>query len=964
MLAGSPLLFVCSSVVAMLFACQPSLGENAIPAKDRLDISGTWSIRLDEKNVGEYDRWFAEPLGEQSIPLPGTTDQAGYGYRLDRETMTYPVPVLRTQWPNTAKVQKANQAGHLVRDWLYVGKAWYQRPITIPENWKGKHVQLLLERVTWESKVYLDDRFVGTCDSLAAEHRFDLGELSPGVHRLTVRVDNGMAHNIGIISHSYGPETQSRWNGIVGRIELIATDSVYAKQVDYFPAADRRSVGLKLHVANKSGSAATGTVTVSIYADGGSEDDRVVVGSLETPIRASTDGDEIALTVPITKPVQPWDEFHPVRYVAEVRLNVTAGGRSMSHTVKERFGFRHIQRDVRAIMINGRRVFLRGTLDCCVFPNTGYPPTTVDAWREVLGTIKEHGFNHVRFHSWCPPEAAFEAADQLGIYLGAETCFWVDDWTANTSSRPGRLGQDADVVEFIRREIRRMSDAYGNHPSFAFFCIGNEFGNKGTDWNIVNQLIAEAKQRDPRRLYNASTARRRVSADDFWVTHHTGKAGTRGIGPAHTNWDFSAAVASTDLPLVGHETGQRPVFPDYDQLLPKFRGPLKPYNLIRLRNQLADAGMMDQVKDFERASARFQLIQYKAEHEAMLRTPDYAGYQLLMLNDFTGQAEALVGILDAFWQSKGVISVKEVRQWNSPTVPLARIDRFTWTTDETFEAMIEVSHFGPLDLERASATWTLTTPEGNRLADGKLGPLEIKTGGLTRFGQIKVSLSKLTKATALTLRVEVGDAANQWTIWVYPPENNQPEAGDVLIAHRFDEVTEKALADGRRVLLLAHGLKNEYAASTQFPSVYWSAGWGNNRFSSLGILCDPRHLALAKFPNDGHSDWQWYELNNGATTFDLTDLARDLNPIVQTVPDFHHNRLLANVFDTRCGEGKLVVCGYDLSSRLKERHAARQLYRSILMYMKSDAFDPPIETDLSVLRKLLLQRAATSNTGD
>ena len=102
-------------------------------------------------------------------------------------------------------------------------------------------------------------------------------------------------------------------------------------------------------------------------------------------------------------------------------------------------------------------------------------------------------------------------------------------------------------------------------------------------------------------------------------------------------------------------------------------------NLERYRRALVANGLGGQMKDFVRASARFQLTQYKAEHEAMLRTRGYAGYQLLMLNDFTGQSEALVGILDPFWETKGVVSAAEVRAWNAPTVVLARFAKFVWT---------------------------------------------------------------------------------------------------------------------------------------------------------------------------------------------------------------------------------------------------------------------------------------------
>jgi len=913
-------------------------------ADDTLSLAGRWRFRLDPRDLGERQKWFTVVLPD-SIALPGTTDQAGKGYPLDRQRMSYPVEFLRTRWPATAKVHQADTAGYLVRPWYYVGKAWYQRRIEIPDAWRDQYVRLRLERSIWQTHVWIDDRDAGTDDSLVAEHRFDLGVLPPGAHHLTICVDNGMIHNIGIAGHAYGPETQSRWNGIVGRLELVATSPVFLDRVQVYPAADRRSVRVVADVQNTTGTPVTATVDFEILGE--NRDQRF--GSARAVFSAEPGRNAVERRIAVSGSVEPWDEFHLRRYRLAARLQ--AGG--PRHTVVQRFGFRHIQRDGRTIRVNGRRIFLRGTLDCCVYPKTGHPPMRVRDWLRVMHVIKDHGFNHVRYHSWCPPEAAFEAADRLGLYLAPETPFWVDRWITKTSSRPKLLGHDPDVLDYIRREIRRMADAYGNHPSFAFFCIGNEFG-AASDWDRINSLLEEAKRHDPRRLYTASTTRQRVPADDYWVTAHApNKAPVRGIGPPHTDWDFSQAARSIDQPVIAHETGQRPVFPDYDDLLPKFTGPLKPYNMLRFRAQLAAAGMADQAKEFEWASARFQYVLYKAEHEAFLRTADYTGYELLMLNDFTGQSEALVGIVDPFWEPKGVVRAEEVRQWCGPVVPLARFDRYTWTRNETFTAAIEVANYGPADLDGATATWSLAAANGRIVAGGTLGPKDVPTGGLTSLGSVRAPLGALNRAAALTLRVTLGGAGNQWTVWCYPPADDREKPGGVVVARRWHGTARETLARGGRVLLLAHGLQNPHTVHTHFPSLDWSAGWFPGGIETMGVCCKPDHPALADFPNGGHSDWQWFELTEGATTFVLDGAPRGFRPIVQAVTDFHQNRLLGQLFEVRVGDGRLVVCGYDLSTDLDHRHAARQFRHSLLAYMRSDAFDPPSSVPVKTIASWL-----------
>ena len=919
---------------------------NALPvaASDTVSLAGRWRFQLDPRDVGRNETWFAQTLSD-TMDLPGTTDQAGKGYALDAKTMRYPVAFLRTLWPGTEEVQEADRAGYLVRPWYYVGKAWYQREIEIPPDWQGKMIHLALGRVIWKSDVWINDRYVGDCDSLVAEHQFDLGLLQPGTHVLTIRVDNGMVHNIGITGHAYGPETQSRWNGIVGRLDLTATSPLFIRRTQAYPNRTRTAVHVAATIVNATGRRQD--LTLDLEIRGASDEDCYGAGHSTVSV---VPGEQILHeTIALERPVEPWDEHNTRRY----RLVTRAEAAGQSHQLETPFGFRHIVRDGRRIVINNRRVFLRGTLDCCVYPRTGYPPTTVEEWLQVLGVIKDHGFNHVRYHSWCPPEAAFEAADQLGLYLAPETPFWVDGWITGTASHPALLGNDPDVLDYVRREIRRIADAYGNHPSFAFFCIGNEFGME-TDWGVVDQLLADAKKYDPRRLYNACTTRRTVPSDDYWVTAYVDRTWTRGIGPPHTNWDFSAAASKSDLPIVSHETGQRPVFPDYDDLLQKFTGPLKPYNLLRLRDQTVAAGLADQVSDFEFASARFQHLLYKAEHEGCRRTGDFAGYQLLMLNDFTGQSEALVGVLDPFWETKGVISPARVRQWNSPTVPLARFDRYTWRTSEVFTAAIEVSHYGPTDLVEAIASWSLAERDGNTiLAQGELSAATIPAGQVTRLGEVQVPLSSVPQPAPLTLHVSLGEAANEWTIWAYPPSADVVGVEDIVIAQQWNDDTRRALKEGRRVLLLMSQVLNPRMLQSRFAPVYWSAGWSPQSIATLGVMCDPQHPALASFPNDGHSDWQWQDLVEGAVSFVLDDAPQKLRPIVQSVPDFHQNHLLGSLFETRYGAGRLLVCGFDLANRLEERPVAAQLRRSILDYMNSSRFAPTVELPDGFLTRLL-----------
>ncbi len=572
---------------------------------------------------------------------------------------------------------------------------------------------------------------------------------------------------------------------MIGKLELISRPPVSLGSVRVFPATDRCSARVQCEVLNTTGGPAPAKLEVHLVPAQGTE----ALAQTHAEVTAAPGLSVHEMLLHWRTPALPWDEFSPRRYRAVVRLQDRHGPSDQ----EIRFGFRQIGRVGQEIRINGRRVFLRGTVDCCVYPATGHPPMSVNEWESVLGVIQQYGFNLVRFHTWCPPEAAFEAADRLGIYLQPELPAWVDDWGVETVTKPKGMGHDADVAEFMRAEMRRLLRAYGNHPSFIMLTLGNEFGERNTRWDWVEAVVVEGRSIDSRRLYAGCTARRHLDADDYWVTHDSG-APTRGIGPARTDWDFARAVAASPVPVIAHETGQRPVFPDYDALLPKFTGPLLPLNLEGYRRALAAAGLDDQPHDFVRASAWFQLVQYKAEHEAMLRTRGMAGYQLLMLNDFTGQSEALVGVLDPFWQSKGVVNAGELRPWNSPTVALARFPRYVWTNNETFDAELEVAHFGPGPLPASRLTWTIKTREGQTIAGGKRVIDAVETGKVSPLGHAVVQLAAVRTASALTLVVRLGDAENRWNLWVYPAGLVEPEPAGVLVTRQLDAAAQRPCA--------------------------------------------------------------------------------------------------------------------------------------------------------------------------
>jgi hypothetical protein len=640
-------------------------------------------------------------------------------------------------------------------------------------------------------------------------------------------------------------------------------------------------------------------------------------------------GKTFRLELPLDGVLEFWSEFTPVLYRAEVSVEVGEGEKLWIGSQTISFGVREFTAKDTQFLINGSPVFLRGNLTGGEFPLTGHFPMDEEGWARVIGIMKAYGLNHLRFHSHCPPEAGFAAADKLGFYFCAEAPFWA------------RLKGRTPEGHFLREEAFRIIRAYGNHPSFVMMGLGNELGG---DNPFFSRLLRDLKAADPRCLYTCdvneagSGKRRTPIADcDFFVTRHTDKGALRlaasgrfeqPLSGEGTDCDYAEAAAPVTVPLLAHEIGQWATHPSGREIS-KYTGVMKPYNLEFYHKLLEMRGMGNQAEMFCKASGRLSWQLYKEGMELCLRTPGFGGFQLLQLQDFPGQGDALVGFLDAFWDSKGILTPEEFRGACGPTVALARMKHFVWTCDQTFSADLLVTHFGPKDLKHTRLHWTLTSGDGTFHKEGRTEPADIPKGSVTAAGTIRLGLETLRQATRLRLRIVIEGAKypNEWPVWVYPENISTAAPPEILVADRYDDVVKTHLATGGKVLLSlpANADTDDLprVLRTRFKSVFWTYLWRRTRHEgTLGLLCDPEHPALRSFPTEFHSNWQWAELANRARAFVLNDTPMDSPPIVQGIDDFHRAFKLGHLLEGRVGKGALMLCGFDLHTDLQRRPVA------------------------------------------
>jgi len=823
----------------------------------------------------------------------------------------------------------------------------------------------VMER-TKHTTVWVDAQPCGEQDSLAAPHIYDLSALlTSGAHRLTVRVDN--SRHPPVSGHQLSDDTQTDWNGILGRIELQATDKIWLEDVQVYPDASARQARVRLVIGNLTGEAQSGSIELSATKWNSRRNGPGVTARAGFECAAAGSSHEVMLH--LGPQAELWDEFSPALYRLSALLEARVGRRTYRHRVERTFGLRQFTTQGTQFVVNGRTIFLRGKHDACVFPLTGYAPMELAGWQRYFETCRAYGINHIRFHTWCPPEAAFEAADLAGMYLQPEL-----------PNFGGDFSKDLPKLEYSRLEGRRILQAFGNHPSFAMFALGNEnFGGRDTR----AEMIRELRRQDPRHLYaQASNYEfsdpRFAEGDDYWTTMRTVKGAAGNVrgsfshadkplgrvqtGPAGTAYDYGAAIAQVPAPVIGHEVGQYQVFPRFAETA-KYTGVLQARNFEIFRDRLSKSGMLDQNADFVRASGALSALCYREEIETALRTRGFGGFQLLDLQDFPGQGTALVGMLDAFMDSKGLISSETWREFCSATAPLARFSKYTWTTDEEFSGSVQVANYGPTALRYPEVLWNLKDAQGKKLASGRLKPGDIPQGTLFDAGRIQAPLRSAAAPAKLqlTLAIRGSHYQNHYPFWVYPAKARLTEAPGVTVARALDEPTCQALARGGRVVLIpdANALTNSIEGF--FASDFWCFPMfrqicEGNRVppapGTLGLLIQEKHPALAGFPTEYHSNWQWHSLLLRSRALILDRAPVSFRPIAQVIDNFERNHKLGLIFEAKVGQGKLLVCGVDLQV-LDHEPEARQLLSSLLTYAASDQFRPSQELTPAVLAEIV-----------
>ncbi|MBC7417777.1 MAG: beta-galactosidase, partial [Pedobacter sp.] len=815
-----------------------SFAQTTLKSSNKINLAGEWSFQIDSLDKGIEGKWFLKKLG-QKVNLPGSMNTNGKGNDITVDTK-WTAGVWDSLWYTQPQFAKYRKKGNVkISSWLqpnkhYVGVAWYQKKIAIPTNWDKRSIQMFLERCHWESTVWIDNQEVGMQNTLSAPHIYNFSKyLTPGEHTITIRMDNRIKDiDPGSDAHSLTDNTQTNWNGIIGQMYLKSRPAVYISDVALYPDVAKKLVRAKVTIYNLLNRELDETLRLSAKATNSKMTTSVT--SLSKKIHLNKDTTIIDIEYPMGASPLLWDEFHPNVYKMETSLTSSTG----NDVVNTDFGMKDFSIKGTQFTINGRPIFLRGTLECAIFPITGYPDTDVKSWTRILEICKAYGLNHVRFHSWCPPEAAFDAADSLGMYLSVEASAWAD------------VGNGKPIDQYIYDESNRIVKQFGNHPSFCMMPYGNEAHGKN-DVAYLTKFVQYWQAKDKRHVYTSSSGFPESKESDYdsspkpriqwWAA---GLKSPINANPPTTAYDWAEYI-SKNKPTVSHEIGQWCVYPDFTEIK-KYTGVLKAKNFEIFQDFVNEHGMKDLAHDFLMASGKLQVLCYKADIEAALRTPGFGGFQLLSLQDFPGQGTALVGVVNPFWEDKGYITAKEYRQFCNVVVPLSRMKKIIYENNEDFLDTIQIANFSAKTLNK-TITWKIKNVDGKVLWNGSFAKKEIPIGNSFIAGEIKQSLTIITEAGRFILTVNVGEYENAWDFFVYPSVKKIVNK-DILVTQTLDAKAKQALENGGKVLLTIKkgSIKGDAGGDVKigFSSIFWNTAWTQGQApTTLGILCDPKNPA-------------------------------------------------------------------------------------------------------------------------
>lgn len=886
-----------------------------------IDLSGIWQCAI--------------PGMEKPIRIPGTLDESGIGFP----------DVGGKKWhPDTDTSRALYQVDQgiqtrLTRVVSYEGPARISRTLewNVPDH---KRLFLEVER-SRHLRLRLNGKEVSpvTEGSVSTPWVFEVTGRMTGRDAIEWIADNsypGWPHDAIVFSSAATDETQTNWNGLLGYVRLRVEDETYLSGLRVYPVGDRLDVCVEISALT------AGQHPLNLTCG-------ALDAPVERPVTVQPGTQELWLRgLPLSGEVRRWDVEEGNLYTLDAVLDRSA------RTV--RFGVRDFRAEHGCLTLNGRRIFLRAEANCAVFPEEGHPPMTVEQWRETLAVYRSYGVNCMRFHSHTPPEAAFTAADEMGMLMQPELSHW----------NPETAFESDESLAYYTGELRQTLRCLANHPSFVMLTLGNELASGELGHRRMEDLLSMAHAMDPTRLFACGSNTHYgwygyQGGSDFYTSSSLREHALRATFSnmegylnhrypnARNDYESAMAVLRKDCgkPVVSFEVGQYEVLPDFGEI-EMFQGVTRAVNYECIRQKVETSGAMDGWTRQVEATGELSNLCYREEVEAALRTESLSGISLLGIQDFPGQGTALVGMLNAHLQPKpyAFAQPERFRAFFRDALPLALLEKYTYENTETLAVTVKLANYGKT-ARQGKPQWTLEG--GGRCLCGELPEVTAPAGGLAVLGEVRAPLAGFTQPARLTLTVELDGAVNAYPLWVYPPVH--PRCPDTVHECRtLDEAALAVLAGGGTVYLAPDSTKEALPNSiqAQFSPDFWSVGTFAGQEGGMGQLMDAEHPLFAGFPTENHSNWQWWPMANRRAVI----LPRRMQAIITEMDSYAYLRPMTKLLECRCHGGRLLLSSMGLH-QLQQYPEARALQQAIYDYLYAPGLIPRQELTVEEVRALV-----------
>ncbi len=902
--------------------------------RDFRSLSGKWDVRLLDGST-------------YSALLPGTLDTNKIGHE---DKLTGKLHQDENYVENKALVSDDVIATRLTRNHTYEGKAYFSRRWEgdVPE---GKRLFLKAERAR-VLRLFVDGKEVrAQAGSLSTPYVFEVTDVLNDGALLELASDNSyedLPRNDIVYSSAATDETQTNWNGIIGEFGTEIVEKTFIESIRVYPrkdeGVDKWTLDVRAVVDSEDGF--EGKLVLEFK-------ELCMTRELDVTGGSGKSFFEIEVAAEVAKELL-WDE--------ECGKLIHVRARLLEDEFETAFGIRSFEDIAGHLCLNGRRIFLRSEANCAVFPETGHPPMDVSSWKKIIRTYMGYGVNCLRFHSHCPPEAAFCAADELGILMQPELSHW----------NPRDAFSDEKSAAYYEKELREILNVYADHPSFVMLTFGNELQAKEDGKKTAQRLLELCHDTDKTRLFafssNAFYGEQGADAESDFYTAAGFKdlpmratfAGMKGYlnnDYPDAKHDYADTVKeirkSFKKPIFSFEVGQYEVLPDFGEI-EDFRGVTRADNLELIKKNVTEKGLSHEWTRRVEATGELALLCYREEVEAALRTEEYSGISLLGLQDFPGQGTALVGMLNSHLKAKpyNFAAPERFRRFFKDALPLAFLDKYTYVDGEMLKAVVKLANYskgditGRLLVKVSDAEKALLTKEYDEVT--------CRQGELSELGKIEIELElpEPKRNSELTLNVSFAGYDNSYDIYVYTRESQSPEKPDSVYECRaLDDKAKEVLKEGGIVFLAPDSTRQALPASIKstFSTDFWSVGTFSSQEGSMGLLIDEKHPLFRNFPTRFYPGYQWFVQSSQRALL----LPEGVRSIVTVMDCYAYLRNMGMLLEFKCLKGKVFVSSMGLHD-LQDYPECRALLTSVYRYLASEDFAPVQEISFEALKDCLM----------